>query len=73
MKTGLVDLGSKIVYYDKDGKMVLGKEQKIDGKWYYFDKSSGAMKMGFVNLGSKIALMTSSLILVDKAFASGTV
>ena len=54
MKTGLVDLGSKTVYYDEDGKMVRGTEQKIDGNWYYFDESTGAMKTGLVDLGSKI-------------------
>ena len=28
-------------------------EQKIDGKWYYFDKNSGAMAKGFTKLGPR--------------------
>ena len=28
-------------------------EQRISNAWYYFDKVSGAMRTGFVNLGNK--------------------
>ena len=40
-------------YYYENGKKVTG-EKNISGKWYYFDPNkSGAMKIGFCNLGSK--------------------
>ena len=29
-------------------------EQRINNAWYYFDKISGAMQTGLVNLGNKI-------------------
>ncbi|WP_143471074.1 CHAP domain-containing protein, partial [Leuconostoc inhae] len=34
------------------GQMIYG-EQKIDNNWYYFDKITGAMTIGFQNLGNK--------------------
>ena len=43
MQTGLYNLGNKVVYYGTDGAMRYG-EQNVNGKWYYFDKRTGAMK-----------------------------
>ena len=42
MAKGFTKLGPRTVYYGDDGAMRYG-EQKIDGRWYYFDKNSGAM------------------------------
>ena len=53
MKKGFVDLGHKVVYYNKYGWMLYG-ERQICGHWYYFDTGSGAMKKGFVDLGDKV-------------------
>ncbi|MFT8825369.1 MAG: hypothetical protein ABF536_05470, partial [Liquorilactobacillus mali] len=33
----------KTVYYNGNGQMLYGK-QFINGKWYTFDKNTGAMK-----------------------------
>lgn len=46
--TGLqyLSTGNKVVYYTNDGKMVHG-QKNINGKWYYFDDSTGAMQTGF--------------------------
>ena len=53
MATGFVDLpAGKTVYYGADGAMLYG-EQKIDGLWYHFDAVTGAMSVGFTDLGSK--------------------
>ena len=53
MATGFVDLPTgKTVYYGADGAMRHG-EQKIGGLWYHFDEDSGAMSVGFTDLGSK--------------------
>ena len=52
MQTGFCNLGNKVVYYDANGAMQYG-EKRIDEKWYYFDKVSGAMQTGFYNLGNK--------------------
>ena len=41
------------VYYGPDGSMRYG-EQAVNGAWYYFDTVTGAMQIGFYNLGSKI-------------------
>ena len=41
------------MYYDADGTMQYG-EKCISGKWYYFDKRTGAMQIGFCDLGNKI-------------------
>lgn len=41
------------VYYGPDGSMLYG-EQAVNGAWYYFDTVTGAMQIGFYNLGSKI-------------------
>ena len=41
-----------ITYCYKGSEKQYG-EQRIDGKWYYFDKVSGAMQTGFCNLGNK--------------------
>ena len=40
-----IDSQNKIVYYDQRGNMLYG-QQNINGKWYYFDKITGAMKTG---------------------------
>ena len=38
---------NKAVYYNPtDGAMVYG-QQKINNQWYYFDKITGAMKLGY--------------------------
>ena len=44
--------GTKTVYYGSDGIMRYG-EQKINGKWYYFQPGTGAMQTGFVKLSGK--------------------
>ena len=41
------------VYYCYNGENKIYGEQRIDGAWYYFDKTSGAMQTGLVNLGNK--------------------
>ena len=38
-------------YYDANGKLAKGWK-KIDGEWYYFDKSSGVKKTGWLKDGS---------------------
>lgn len=40
-------------YFYVKGQKVTG-EKKIGNAWYYFDKSTGVMQTGFVDLGSKI-------------------
>ena len=42
----------KRVYYDTDGTMCYG-EKNIEGKWYYFDKVTGAMQTGLYKLPNK--------------------
>ena len=44
--------GEKICYYDESGHMLFG-QKKIDGFWYMFDKSTGAMRTGFVHIPSQ--------------------
>ena len=46
------DGGAKICYYDESGHMLFG-QKKIDGFWYIFDKSTGAMRTGFVHIPSQ--------------------
>ena len=46
LKEGWSKLDNGSTCYYEDGELVHG-EQKIDGKWYYFDKNSGAMAKGF--------------------------
>ena len=48
MKTGWQWIADqkKTVYYNSRGEMQYG-QQHIGGKWYLFDKGSGAMKTGF--------------------------
>ena len=41
------------VYYCYRGNSKMYGEQRVNNAWYYFDKSSGAMRTGFVNLGNK--------------------
>ena len=36
-------------YYDENGQRVTG-ERAIDGSWYYFDKTTGAMAKGFADI-----------------------
>ena len=43
---------NKTVYYGNDGTMQYG-EQRIDGKWYYFDNVTGAMITGFHQFSNK--------------------
>ena len=43
--------GDDMKYY-KDGKMVKGWE-KIEGEWYFFDRTTGAMRRGWVWDGGK--------------------
>ena len=50
-KNGFARQNGKIYYYEK-GKKVTG-QKKIGGYWYMFDKSTGAMKTGFVNIPSQ--------------------
>ena len=50
MATGITRLPyGKKVYYGEDGAMRFG-EQKIDGKWYFFDYNDGAMVTGLTTL-----------------------
>ena len=42
MKKGFYQLPEKKVYYDSNGVMLYGP-QKIDRKWYAFDRVTGAM------------------------------
>lgn len=55
MRTGFVELASgdahKTVYYGSDGAMCYG-EQAVDGHWYYFDTTTGAMRTGWKYLES---------------------
>ena len=46
-----VNLGSKIGYYNSYGEMVYG-QQYISGKYYLFERYSGAMQTGFQDLHS---------------------
>ena len=41
---GLVTVGSDKYYFDVDGKMVKGQFIQIDGKLYYFGKTSGTLQ-----------------------------
>ena len=41
------------VYYCYRGNSKMYGEQSVNNAWYYFDKSSGAMRTGFVNLENK--------------------
>ena len=52
LKEGWSKLDDGSTCYYEDGELVHG-EQKIDGKWYYFDKNSGAMAKGFTKLGPR--------------------
>lgn len=52
MITGWHNLNGKKVYYGSDGIMKYG-EQRINGKWYYFNNSTGAMVTGWYNLPGK--------------------
>ena len=57
MQTGLQTVplkngGTKTVYYGTDGTMRYG-EQKIKGKWYYFQQGTGAMQIGFAKVSGK--------------------
>ena len=52
LKEGWSKLDNGSTCYYEDGELVHG-EQKIDGKWYYFDKNSGAMAKGFTKLGPR--------------------
>ena len=52
MKTGWHNFSNKKVYYKEDGTMAHG-EEKINGKWYYFNRSTGAMTKGWVDLPGK--------------------
>lgn len=45
-------ISEKKVYYGTDGSMRYG-EQLINGKWYYFNKTTGAMITGWYNLPGK--------------------
>lgn len=40
-------------YYYIDNEKIVG-ESFIDGKWYYFDEASGAMTIGFKELGDRL-------------------
>ena len=51
-KEGWSKLADGSICFYKDRELIHG-EQKIDGKWYYFDKSSGAMARGFTKLGPR--------------------
>lgn len=44
-----IDKDKKTVYCTADGSYAYG-EQSIDGHWYYFDKVTGAMAIGFTTL-----------------------
>ena len=52
MKTGWHSFTNKKVYYGSDGAMVIG-EKKINGKWYLFKESTGAMVTGWYNFPNK--------------------
>ena len=52
LKEGWSKLDDGSTCYYENGELVHG-EQKIDGKWYYFDKNSGAMAKGFTKLGPR--------------------
>ena len=54
MKTGLKYIADqkKTVYYNKDGQMQYG-QQNINGKWYNFDKVTGAMSTGLTYLADQ--------------------
>ena len=49
IKNGWVTIGNKKYYY-KDGKPIK-KMQKVDGKYYFFDKKTGEMKTGWIYFG----------------------
>ena len=49
IKNGWVTVGSKKYYY-KDGNPIK-KMQKVDGKYYFFDKKTGEMKTGWIYYG----------------------
>ena len=48
-KEGWLKLNDGSIYYYKDGELVHG-EQRIDGKWYFFDYKLGCMATGFTTL-----------------------
>lgn len=43
---------NKTVFYDKNGNMLYG-QQNIDGKWYNFDRVTGAMSKGLTYLSDQ--------------------
>ena len=47
-----IEAEKKTVYYDKNGNM-LYDQQNIDGKWYNFDKVTGAMSTGLTYLADQ--------------------
>ena len=51
IKEGWESVDNKTYYYVK-GEKVYG-EKKINNKWYYFDKKTGEMQTGFVQLPGK--------------------
>lgn len=54
IKNGLISEDDGNTYYYIDGEMQVG-QQKIDGNWYFFDTTSGAMHTGwkYLDAGSK--------------------
>ena len=48
-KEGWLKLNDGSICYYKDGELVHG-EQRIDGKWYFFDYKLGSMATGFTTL-----------------------
>ena len=56
MAIGFFTLPSgKTVLYGEDGAMLYG-EQRVDGRWYNFDRVTGAMSTGLTDLGYKTVL-----------------
>ena len=47
-----IEAEKKTVYYDKNGNMLYG-QQNIAGKWYNFDKVTGAMSTGLTYLADQ--------------------
>ena len=46
---------AKTVLYGGDGAMLYG-EQRVEGRWYNFDRATGAMSTGLTDLGYKTVL-----------------
>ena len=67
---GWVTSGKQKYYYTADGTMVKGK-MKLDGKLYYFDTSTGAMKTGWFKVGKKYYYAKSSGVLVTNKWKDG--